>query len=51
MVQEDGLLVAYVGWRKFAKVGNPGLGLLQGSSGVADGVVVGDSQKAVGKAM
>ena len=51
MVQDDGLLAAYVGWRKFAKVGNPGLGLLQGSSGVADGVVVGDSQKAVGNAM
>ena len=51
MVQEYGLLAAYVGWRKFAKVGNPGLGLLQGSSGVADGVVVGDSQKALGNAM
>ena len=51
MVQEDGLLAAYFGWRKFAKVGNPALGLLRGSSGVADGAVVGESQKAVGKAM
>ena len=63
MVQEDGLLGAYFGWRKCAKVGNPWLGLLQDSPGAAmDGVVVGvwtgygaleagDSQKAVGKAI
>ena len=63
MVQEDGLLGAYVGWRKCAKVENPGLGLLRDSSSVVCGVVVDeawtcsggseawDSQKAVGKAM
>lgn len=63
MVQEDGLLGAYVGWRKCVKVGNPGLGLLQDSPGAAVGVVAigawtgygvleaGNSQKAVGKAI
>ena len=60
-VQEDGLLGAYVGWRKCAKVGNGGLVSLRGSFGLAEDVDVGgtcsgygkpgagDSQKAFGK--
>lgn len=58
MVQDDGLLGAYVGWRKCTKVGNPGSGLLQDCDVVAIGswtghgvLEAGNSQKAVGKAI
>ena len=62
-LQPNGLLEAYVGWRKCAKAGNAGLVPLQDSSGLAEGVNVGGicsgcgelgaghSQKAVGKVM